>query len=200
MDLSNNYFNIKYENENKDDNDDFAFDIETQSTFASQLKENEYYDMIHKIKQLNITRGPKEETEKYMKNRLQNNKHFTFPDRQIRNFNELDSDYYDQTQKTNREFEHIAKKKYQNIHNLYNFPYENAKSQNEYQQQNNKNIYSFMAENIPGPYNDYWISDDLSSQERTILGGKIPNNAYRLKIDSSIIDPQKRKLFFQKYV
>lgn len=194
MDLSDNYF------KNEDDNEDFVFDIETQSTFAAQLKENEYYDTIHKIKQLNITRGPKEEMEKYMKIRLQNNKHFTFPNRQIRNFNELDSDYYDQTQKTNRDFEQIAEKKYQNLHNLYRTPYENAKSQNEYQEKNNKNINSFMPENLPGPYNDYWISDDLSSQERMILGGKITNDSYRFKIDSSIIDPQKRKLFFQKYV
>ncbi len=194
MDLSYNYFNIK------DEDDGFAFDIETQSTFASQIKENQYFDSIQKIRQLNITRGPKEEMEKYMKNRLQNNKHFTFPNRQIKNFNELDSDYYDQTQQTDKNFEYIAEKKYRNLHHLYNFPYENAKSQNEYEKQNSKNIYSFKAENIPGPYNDYWISDDLSNQERIILGNKIQNDSYRFKIDSSIIDAQKRKLYFQKYV
>lgn len=196
MDLSDNYFKIHKNN----DNDDFAFDIETQSTFASQLKENEYYDMIQKIKQLNITRGPKVETEKYMKIRLQNNKHFSFPNRQIKNFNELDSEYYDQTQKTNKDFEKIAQKKYENIYNLYRAPYENAILQNKLQEQSSKNVYSFKAENMPGPYNDYWISDELSQQERLILGSNNRNDSYRFRINESIIDPQKRKLFFQKYV
>ncbi len=50
---------------------------------------------------------------------------------------------------------------------------------------------SFKASELPGPYNEYWVSDDNKNTA---------NNAYRFRIDNAITDPSKKKMYFQKYV
>jgi hypothetical protein len=74
--------------------------------------------------------------------------------------------------------------------NVYKFPYQTVTEQNRRIQQTPQPP-ALRVENVSGPYNDYWVSDNDMKDE---------NNAYRFRIDNAILDPSKKKLYFQKYV
>ena len=182
MDLNDNYFRIQ-----PDDNDT-GFDMETQSTFAAQIRENDFFDKINPRNQHSLQRYSKQEFEMY-KHKLNNAAHFTFPDRSIKNFNELDDEYYENTQQPDKRFEHTAQQKYQKLVNIYSFPYDTIKEQNRKMEMAPKPP-SMKVENVSGPYNTSWISDNDMKDD---------NNAYRFRIDNAITDPSKKKIYFKKY-
>ncbi len=191
MDLNNNYFRvnqIKNENENEAEEDE-VFDLETQSTFAAQMRENDFFDQINPRNLHSLQRYSKEEFDMYQQ-RLNNAAHFSFPDRSIKKFDQLDAEYYENTQQPDKRFEHIAEKKYQKLVNVYKFPYQTVSEQNRRIQQTPQPP-TLRIENVSGPYNDYWVSDNDMKDD---------NNAYRFRIDNAILDPSKKKLYFQKYV
>ena len=184
MDLSDNYFRI-----DQIDNDDIAFDIETQSTFVAQIRENDFFDKINPRNIHSLQRYSKPEFEMYQ-TKLNNAAHFTFPDRSIKKFNQLDDEYYENTQQPDKRFEHTAQQKYQKLVNIYRFPYETVTEQNRKIASIPKQ-QSFPVENVSGPYNTNWIADSDMKDD---------NNAYRFRIDNAITDPSKKKMYFQKYV
>jgi hypothetical protein len=200
MDLSDNFMRVGIS-----ESDDIAFDIETQSTFKSQIRENQYFDNINNQAKKHyfnpaFNKQPKEELTKYMQLK-QSTGYFKFPNRKIKTFNELDEAYYEHTQTPEKRFEDLAQYKYKNFKNVYNFPYESVKKDNDSFKYTKNNISSFMANGLPDIYNENWVGDTISDYEKSILGkNTVPNDAYRYRIDNSLTNPEKNKLSFQKYV
>lgn len=199
MDLTDNNMRIRVLDE------DIAFDMETQSTFYSRMKENDYFDQLKKNQEENrfnqsFMKFQVDEYDKYM-NIKQSKGHFQFPDRKIKSFVELDNEYYENTQIPERRFEQLAKKKYNNFVNVYNFPYESIQKDNQTIQYLPKSVSTFVARDLPGPNNVNWVSDRLSIYEKEILGQDVQDKSnYRYRIDNTLTNPDKNKVYFQNYV
>jgi hypothetical protein len=202
MDLTDNNMRVGVGLHN---DEDIAFDMESQSTFYARMKENDYFDQLQKNKEENrfnqsFMKFQINEYDKYM-NIRQSSGHFQFPDRKIKSFVELDNEYYEHTQIPERRFEQLAQKKYNNFVNVYNFPYEGVKKDNQAIQYLPKSVSTFVTSELPGPNNVNWVSDRLSIDEKQIIGREVQDNSnYRYRIDSSLTNPEKNKLYFQKYV
>jgi hypothetical protein len=200
---NNNIFNkrIEYVSTLADSHGEFG------STFEERQEENEYFDAINayrKQHQHNFSRQiynfPKDEYNKYIF--LQQSRgHFTFPDRKPKSFDQLDREYYSKTQMPDQRFENLAGQKYKNVYTMYNLPYQFIKNQStdDTIQYNNKNIQYYTADKPAGPINENWVVDD--SQERMAVGEKPRNDAYRLKIDGSLIDEAAKRtgVVFKNY-
>lgn len=199
MDLTDNNMRIRVLDE------DIAFDMETQSTFYSRMKENDYFDQLQKNKEENrfnqsFMKFQIDQFDKY-NNIRQSKGHFQFPDRKIKSFVELDNEYYENTQIPERRFEQLAKKKYNNFVNVYNFPYESIQKDNQTIQYLPKSVSTFVARDLPGPNNVNWVSDRLSIYEKQILGQDTQDTStYRYRIDNTLTNPDKNKVYFQNYV
>jgi hypothetical protein len=202
MDLSDNFRRIGL---HQDKDKDIAFDIETQSTFYSQMRENDYFDTINKNNKKHyfnqsFLKYPKTEYNQY-RDLKQSHGYFHFPNRKIKTFNQLDELYYEHTQTPEKRFEDLAQYKYKNLKNVYNFPYESVKKDNDSFKYTKNNISSFMAEGLPDIYNENWVGDTITDYERNILQKQsVSNDSYRFRIDSSLTNPERNKLSFQKYV
>lgn len=200
MDLTDNNMKIGSQTE-----DDIAFDMETQSTFYSRMKENDYFDQLQKNKEENkfnqsFMKFQIDQFDKYNDIR-QSKGHFQFPDRKIKTFVELDTEYYEHTQIPEKRFEQLARKKYNNLTNVYNFPYQAAKKNNQTIQYLPNSISTFTTSGLPGPNNENWVSDRLSIYEKKILGQDTQDiNTYRYRIDNTLTNPEKNKPYFQNYV
>ena len=105
---------------------------QNESTFEERLEENKHFDEINQYRkkhQYNFSKQietfPKSEYDKLIKlqrskfsnNNNTNNKdfpYFSFPDRKLKSFVELDNDYNNNTQIPDRRFERLAEKKTKN--------------------------------------------------------------------------------------
>jgi hypothetical protein len=154
MDLSDNLMKLGYNYE-----DDIAFDIETQSTFKSQVRENEYFDSI---------RNSRKQVTTYVKS---SEFPVNFPDRSNKSFNELDQAF---KQGPNKDFDQIAKKKYENLFHIYRFPYEAAKKQNDLTLLTKNTGTSFTVSGLSDVQNENWLGDDESIRKSISTASK-PN-------------------------
>ena len=106
---------------------------------------------------------------------------------------ELDQEYYSKTQIPDARYNTIAENKYKNVYTMYNLPYQFIQNQNDSIKMNQKEkIQYYTADRPAGPINEIWVTDD--SQERQAIGEPPRNDAYRFKIDSSLIDEAAKRM------
>jgi len=178
--------------------------IEFASTFDERLDENKYFDNINSYKKVHqhnfssqIHTFPKEEYNKYIQLQ-QNRNHFTFPERKLKSFVDLDKEYYIQTQIPEKRFEKLAQNKYNQMYTMFKFPYDSIKQENEsYITEKNTRVQFYTSDKPAGPQNESWVTDD--SEERAAVGAPKVDDSYRFQIDSSLIDPavKKTKIVFR---
>ena len=160
MDLRDNLMKLGYNNNQiYEDDNDIVFDMETQSTFKSQIRENQYFDSI---------RNARKQVTTYVKS---SEFPVNFPDRRNKSFIELDEAF---KQGPNKDYEQIAKKKYDNLFNIYRFPYEAAKKQNDLTMLNKNTVKSFQVSNLSSVQNENWAADD-ESVRKSISSASKPN-------------------------
>ena len=173
--------------------------VDFGSTFEERQEENKFFDSINEYKKYQqhifskqIYDFPKDQYNKYVF--LQQSKdHFTFPDRRPKTFLELDQEYYSKTQIPDARYNTIAENKYKNVYTMYNLPYQFIQNQNDSIKMNQKEkIQYYTADRPAGPINEIWVTDD--SQERQAIGEPPRNDAYRFKIDSSLIDEAAKRM------
>ena len=155
---------------------------QNETTFEERLEENKYFDEINQYRkkhQYNFSRQietfPKSEYDKLIK--LQKNKfsnsnnnnnnnsklpYFSFPDRKLKSFVELD-DVYNSNIILDKRFEKLTEEKHKNVYSMFNLPYETIKEQNkqfEIETKTNKNKQTFYMNNPSSPYNQNVDIDD----------------------------------------
>jgi hypothetical protein len=180
--------------------------IDFGSTFEERLEENKFFDSINEYKkyqQHNFSKQiydfPKDQYNKYVFLQ-QSRDHFQFPDRKIKSFVELDREYYSKTQLPDARYDRIAESKYKNVYTMYNLPYQFIQNQNEsIEMGKQKRIQYYTSDKPAGPNNENWVTDD--SQERQRIGEPPQRDAYRFKIDSSLIDETAKRfgIVFKNY-
>jgi len=176
------------------------------STFDERLDENRYFDSINSYRSKHqhnfsnqIYTFPKDEYNKFVQ--LQKNKnHPIFPERKLKTFDQLDQEYFLQSQIPERRFEKRALNTYKQMYSMFSLPYNSAIEQNnDYINEKNIKIQYYTSDKPAGPQNENWVTDD--SQERAIIGAPKVNDSYRFQIDSSLIDStiKKTKIVFKNY-
>jgi hypothetical protein len=180
--------------------------IDFGSTFEERLEENKFFDSINEYKkyqQHNFSKQiydfPKDQYNKYVFLQ-QSRDHFQFPDRKIKSFVELDQEYYSKTQLPDARYDRIAESKYKNVYTMYKLPYQFIQNQNEsIEMGKQKQIQYYTSDKPAGPNNENWVTDD--SQERQRIGEPPQRDAYRFKIDSSLIDETAKRfgIVFKNY-
>jgi len=143
---------------------------QNETTFEERLEENKHFDEINQYRkkhQYNFSRQietfPKSEYDKLM--RLQRNKfsnnsnnnlpYFSFPDRKLKSFVELD-DVYNNNIILDKRFEKLTEQKIKNVYSMFNLPYETVKEQNkqfQFERQTTNNKQTFYINNPSSPYN-----------------------------------------------
>jgi hypothetical protein len=106
------------------------------STFDERLAENRYFDSINSYRskhQYNLSNQiytfPKDQYNKFVQ--LQKNRnHPLFPDRKLKSFEQLDQEYFLQTQIPERRFEKRAQNTYKQMNSMFSLPYNSVIEQN----------------------------------------------------------------------
>lgn len=161
------------------------------STFEERQKEDQYFTMVKHQSKVNISdqvRSFPDSQLQQLLNLKQSKNHFVFPDRKQKSFAELDREYYSFTQLPQNKFEKMAEKKYQNLYNMYNLPYQTVTQQNsDFMIENGVKVQFYTSDKPAGPMNENWVTDD--SQEREAVGDRSNrNDTTHLRIDASLID------------
>jgi hypothetical protein len=179
---------------------------EFASTFDERLDENKYFDSINSYRKHHqhnfssqIHTFPKQELNKFSE--LKKNKnHVIFPNRQVKSFDQLDQEYFLQSQIPERRFENRAETRYKQMYSMFSLPYNTINNQNEdYVNEKNIKVQFYTSDKPAGPQNENWVVDD--SQERIKIGAPKVDDSYRFQIDSSLIDwtKNKTKIVFKNY-
>jgi hypothetical protein len=142
---------------------------QNETTFEERLEENKYFDEINQYRknhQYNFSKQiqtfPKSDYDKLIqlqKNKFSNNNsnlpYFSFPDRKLKSFVELD-DIYNNNQILDKRFEKLKEQKHKNVYSMFNLPYETIKEQNkqfQFETKTNKHKKTFYMKNPSSPYN-----------------------------------------------
>jgi hypothetical protein len=186
----------------------YDFDLETQAPFNERLNENKYFDEINKIIRNRpspvasyIPSLPKKEVQDFIKNKPNSIQHFNFPDRKLKKFDELDTEFSNYTQSPDTRLEKLAQNKYRSFYNMYTFPYRTTREQNIQDEMSEKQrgLFSYKYEKPKTPHNDIWVIDD--KEERLKVGlTKRRDDIDLLKIDGALLNPNDRQLVFKNYV
>jgi hypothetical protein len=176
-------------------------DLGFGSTFKEREDEDKYFSSIRQLKISDqIIQFPETELKKMLALRQSRN-YFNFPDRSQKSFAELDREYFSFTQLPQSRFEKLAQKKYNNLYNMYNLPYQTVKQQNaDAIVQEGRRVQFYTSDKPAGPINENWVTDD--SQERQAVGERYDrNDTSHLRIDGSLIDAtvKKTKIVFKNY-
>ena len=170
---------------------------QNETTFEERLEENKHFDEINQYRkkhQYNFSRQietfPKSDYNKLIqlqKNKFSNSNnnnntnkdfpYFSFPDRKLKSFVELDDDYNTNTQIPDRRFERLADKKYKNVHSMFNLPYESIKEQNkqfQFETRTTNNKQTFYMNNPNSPYNQNVDIDDGGELKWNEINNNIP--------------------------
>jgi hypothetical protein len=172
------------------------------STFDERQEEDQYFTMVKHQSKVNISdqiRSFPDTQLQQLLNLKQSRNHFIFPDRTQKSFAELDREYYSLTQLPQSRFEKLAEKKYQNLYNMYNLPYQTVTTQNsDFMIENGVKVQFYTSDKPMGPINENWVTDD--SQEREAVGDRSNrNDTANLRVDGSLIDAavKRTKIVFK---
>ena len=172
------------------------------STFDERQEEDQYFTMVKQQSRVNISdqiRSFPDTQLQQLLNLKQSRNHFVFPDRTQKSFAELDREYYSLTQLPESRFENLAEKKYQNLYNMYNLPYQTVKDQNsDFIVENGIRVKFYTSDKPMGPMNENWVTDD--SQERQAVGDRSNmNDTSYQRVDGSLIDAavKRTKIVFK---
>jgi hypothetical protein len=156
---------------------------QNETTFEERLEENKYFDEINQYRkkhQYNFSKQietfPKSDYDKLIqlqKNKFSNNNntnnnlpYFSFPDRKLKSFIELDDIYNNNTQIPDKRFQKLTQQKIKNIYSMFNLPYQSIQEQNkqfQFQTQTTNNKQTFYLGNPSNPYNqNVDIDDDIN--------------------------------------
>ena len=172
------------------------------STFEERQEEDQYFTMVKHQSRVNISDQIRSFPDTQLQQLLdlkQSRNHFVFPNRKQKSFAELDREYYSFTQLPQSQFENLAEKKYQNLYNMYNLPYQTVTAQNsDFMIENGIRVKFYTSDKPMGPMNENWVTDD--SQEREAVGDRSNrNDTAHLRVDGSLIDAtvKRTKIVFK---
>jgi hypothetical protein len=173
-------------------------DLDFGSTFEEREEEDKYFTTIRQSKFTNlkisnqIKTFPDNELQQ-MLHLKQSRNHFDFPNRSQKSFAQLDREYYSFTQLPEKRFENLAEKKYQNLYNMYNLPYQTVKQQDsDFMIENGVRVQFYTSDKPAGPINENWVTDD--SQERQAVGERSNrNDTSHIRVDGSLIDAEVKR-------
>jgi hypothetical protein len=150
---------------------------QNETTFEERLEENKYFDEINQYRkkhQYNFSKQietfPKSDYDKLIqlqKNKFSNNNnnntnnslpYFSFPDRKLKSFVELDDIYNNNnnSQISDKRFEKLTQQKFKNVYSIFNLPYQSIQEQNkqfQFERQTTNNKQTFYLGNPSNPYN-----------------------------------------------
>ena len=151
-------------------------ELQNETTFEERLEENKHFDEINQYRkkhQYNFSKQietfPKSEYDKLIqlqKNKFSNNSslpYFSFPDRKLKSFIELDDVYNNNSQIPDKRFERLTEQKTKNVYSMFNLPYQSILEQNkqfQFERETTNNKQTFYLGNQGNPYNQNVDIDD----------------------------------------
>jgi hypothetical protein len=191
--INRNYTNIINSDELEQD-----FDIETQAPFSEILKQNQYYDEMYNNLKKNkhyfnsqFQSMTMDDFKRYNANK-ESYGYFQFPDRSLKSFVELDEINSKQYNEHTYLLKKLAAKKYRNLYNAYNLPYQHAIEQNEIGnmfENTDRARGGFIINHPLSPYNNNWVLDD--KEEREIVGAIDKDDSMLYSVGGGLITSNK---------
>lgn len=164
---------------------------QNETTFIERLEENKYFDEINQYRkkhQYNFSKQietfPKSDYDKLIqlqRSKFSNNSslpYFSFPDRKLKSFIELDDVYNNNSQIPDKRFERLIEQKTKNVYSMFNLPYQSILEQNkqfQFERETTNNKQTFYLGNPGNPYNQNVDIDDDVELKWNENNTNIPN-------------------------